>query len=44
MTWYSEQVKNCWIFKISSLDLFHKSKNDLPFADSLYERILNIHA
>ncbi|WP_062033938.1 HNH endonuclease domain-containing protein [Acinetobacter sp. BMW17] len=27
-----------------SLDLFHKSKNDLSIADYLYRRILNIQA
>jgi len=27
-----------------AIDIFHKSKNDLSFADYLYRRILNIHA
>lgn len=27
-----------------SLDLFHKSENDLSFADYLYRKIFNIHA
>ena len=29
---------------IVTLDLFHKSKNDLFLANYLYRRILNIHA
>lgn len=26
------------------IDLFHKSENDLSFADYLYRKIFNIHA
>ncbi len=29
---------------IRSIDLFHKSENDLSFADYLYRKIFNIHA
>ena len=41
---FSTSIKVFTTLTLTLIDLFHKSKNDLSFADYLYQRILNIHA